>query len=257
MAHWVRFEAGGRTGFGTLEGDSITEHEGDMFDGPQASSRTLALSEARLLTPTQPSKMIALWNNSHAVAEKLGNPKPDEPLYFVKTSNSFLASDGAIRRPGSYGGRIVYEGELGIVIGKTCKEIAEADADACIFGYSCINDVTAFDLIDKDPSFAQWVRAKSFDTFGAYGPVVATGLDPDGLVIKTVLNGDERQNYPVGDMIHPPRRLVSLISHDMTLDPGDVICCGTSLGAGSMKQPSNIVEVTIDGIGTLRNTFDQ
>ena len=257
ITRFLRFTHRGSTAFGTLENDTIAVHGGDMFARPTATGETLALPAATLLTPTVPGKMIALWNNSHALAEKLGNPKPDEPLYFVKTSNSFLASDGAIRRPGSYGGRIVYEGELGIVIGKTCKEIAEAEADACIFGYSCINDVTAFDLIDKDPSFAQWVRAKSFDTFGAYGPVVATGLDPDDLVIKTVLNGDERQNYPVSDMIHPPRRLVSLISRDMTLDPGDVICCGTSLGAGAMKQPSNIVEVTIDGIGTLRNTFDQ
>ncbi len=254
---FLRFTHLGTTAFGTVENDTIAVHEGDMFAGPAATGETLALSAVTLLTPTAPGKMIALWNNSHALAEKLGNPKPAEPLYFIKTSNSFLAGGGAIRRPSSYDGRIIYEGELGIVIGKTCKEIAEADADACIFGYSCINDVTAFDLIDKDPSFAQWARAKSFDSFGAYGPVVANGLNPDNLVIKTVLNGRERQNYPVSDMIHPPRRLVSLISHDMTLHPGDVICCGTSLGAGTMKQPSNIVEVSIDGIGTLSNTFDQ
>ncbi len=117
--------------------------------------------------------------------------------------------------------------------------------------------MTAVEIISKDPTFAQWVRAKSFDTFGVFGPVVTTGLDPEELVIKTVLNGQERQNYPVRDMIHSPRRLVSLISHDMTLHPGDVICCGTSLGVGSMKEPSNIIEVTIDGIGTLSNVFAQ
>jgi 2-keto-4-pentenoate hydratase/2-oxohepta-3-ene-1,7-dioic acid hydratase in catechol pathway len=152
---------------------------------------------------------------------------------------------------------MVYEGELGIVIGRTCKEITEAEADDHIFGYSCINDVTALDLIDKDPTFAQWARAKSFDTFGAYGPVVATGLDVDNLVIRTEFNGRERQNYPVSDLIHPPRRLVSLLSHDMTLFPGDVICCGTSIGAAPMKRPSNTIEVIIDGIGTLTNSFDQ
>ena len=254
---FLRFTHRGTAGFGTLETDTIAIHQGDMFAGSTATGETLALSAVTLLTPTVPGKMIALWNNFHALAEKQGNPKPDEPLYFIKTGNSFLASGGAIRRPGSYDGRIVYEGELGIVIGKTCKEIAEADAEACIFGYSCINDVTALDLIDRDPSFAQWARAKSFDSFGAYGPVVATGLNPDELVITTMLNGRERQNYPVSDMIHPPRRLVSLISHELTLLPGDVICCGTSLGAGPMKRPSNLIEVSIDGIGTLSNTFDQ
>ena len=257
MARFLRFDHQGTVGFGTLDGDTITVHRGDMFADPGATGEALALADVTLLTPTEPGKMIALWNNAHSLAEKLGNPKPDEPLFFVKTSNSFLAGGGAIVRPGSYDGRIIFEGELGIVMGRTCKEISEAEADSCIFGYSCINDVTAFDILDKDPTFAQWARAKSFDTFGAYGPVVATGLDPDNLVIKTVLNGDERQNYPASDLIIPPRRLVSLLSHDMTLHPGDVICCGTSIGAGSMKQPSNTVAVTIDGIGTLSNTLDQ
>ncbi|MHA1569965.1 MAG: fumarylacetoacetate hydrolase family protein, partial [Alphaproteobacteria bacterium] len=127
--------------------------------------------------------------------------------------------------------------------------------DDYIFGYTCINDVTAVEIIGKDPTFAQWVRAKSFDTFGVFGPVIATGLDPEALVIKTVLNGQERQNYPVSDMIHSPRRLVSRISHDMSLHAGDVICCGTLLGVGSMKEPSNTIAITIDGIGTLSNVF--
>ena len=100
-------------------------------------------------------------------------------------------------------------------------------------------------------------RAKSFDTFGAFGPVIATGLDPAALTIRTVLNGEERQNYPVSDMIFPPARLVSRISQDLTLEPGDVIACGTSLGVGSMKEARNTVEVTIEGIGTLSNVFEQ
>ena len=257
MARFLRFARDGATGFGILDGDIIAVHEGDMFAGPTATVETLALSAVTLLTPTEPSKMVALWNNSHSLADKLGAAKPDEPLFFIKTSNSFLASGGAIRRPNAYDGRMVYEGELGIVIGRTCKEITEAEADDHIFSYSCINDVTALDLIDKDPTFAQWARAKSFDTFGAYGPVVATGLDVDNLVIRTEFNGRERQNYPVSDLIHPPRRLVSLLSHDMTLFPGDVICCGTSIGAAPMKRPSNTIEVIIDGIGTLTNSFDQ
>ena len=111
------------------------------------------------------------------------------------------------------------------------------------------------DLLRKDKSFEQWARAKSFDTFGAFGPVIATGLDPATLVVKTMLNDQERQNYPVADIIFPPARLVSLISQDMTLEAGDVIACGTSVGVGSMKSGST-VSILIDGIGTLTNRFE-
>ncbi len=257
MTRWLRFEHEGRAAFGTLEGDTVTRYEGNMFGEHEATSETVALAEVRVLTPTEPSKMLALWNNFHALAAKLEMPAPEHPLYLLKAANSFLATGETIRRPRAYDGRVVYEGELGIVIGKTCAGIKEDEADAYIFGYTCINDVTAADLINKDPTFAQWVRAKSFDTFGVFGPVVATGLEPEKLAVKTVLNGQERQNYPLGDMIHPPRRVVSMISHDMTLEPGDVICCGTSLGVGSIKEPSNTIEVSIEGIGTLSNVFVQ
>ena len=117
------------------------------------------------------------------------------------------------------------------------------------------NDVTAAEIINADKTFAQWVRAKSFDTFGVFGPVVATGLDPMTLSIKLVLNGDERQNYPVNDCFYSPAKLVSLISQDLTLEPGDVIAIGTSVGVGSMK-PGSEVHVTIEGIGTLSNRFE-
>jgi 2-keto-4-pentenoate hydratase/2-oxohepta-3-ene-1,7-dioic acid hydratase in catechol pathway len=255
MAHWVRFAHGGRDAFGTLTGDTIAVHEGSMFASPRATGAAIALSQVTLLTPVQPSKMVALWNNFHALAAKLGNPEPPEPLYFLKANNSFLAHGGVIRVPAAYDGKVVYEGELGIVIGKTCRAVAEADAAAHIFGYTCINDVTASELINRDATFAQWTRAKSFDTFGVFGPAVATDLDPSALSVRLVLNDQERQNYPVSDMIFPPHRLVSLISRDMTLEPGDVIACGTSVGVGSMKTGST-VSVAIDGIGTLTNRYE-
>jgi 2-keto-4-pentenoate hydratase/2-oxohepta-3-ene-1,7-dioic acid hydratase in catechol pathway len=255
MAHWIRFEHQGRTGFGVVERDSINVHAGDMFGVRQPTGEALPLAAVTVLTPTQASKMVALWNNFRALATKLGNAEPPEPLYFLKGNNSFLAHGGTIRVPASYSGKVVYEGELGVVIGKRCTAVAEADAPGCIFGYTCINDVTAAEIINKDSTFAQWARAKSFDTFGAFGPVIATGIDPSGLVVKTILNGQERQNYPVADMIFPPARLVSLISQDMTLEPGDVIACGTSVGVGSMK-PGSSVSIVIDGIGTLSNRYE-
>jgi len=255
MTLWVRFEARGESGFGTVDGDRVRIHDGDMFGRASSTGETVALQDVRILTPCEPSKMIGLWNNFHALADKLGLTPPEEPLYFLKSPSAFLAHGETIRRPAGYEGPVVYEGELGVVIGKRCSHIGEAEAADYIFGYTCANDVTAFGILNRDPSFAQWSRAKSFDGFGVFGPVIATGLDPIALSVRTALNGDERQNYPVSDMFFPPHRLISLISHDMTLMPGDIVICGTSVGAGSMKQPENTVEVTIDGIGTLSNTF--
>ena len=255
MTQWIRYAEGGVPGFGRLDGRQISVCSGDMFGSPQATGRTVDLDAVVVLTPTVAGKMIALWNNFRALAAKLGNPVPAEPLYFIKGNNSYLATGQTIRTPKSYSGKVVYEGELGVVIGKTCRAVSEAEAQQNIFGYTCINDVTAAEILNRDGTFAQWTRAKSFDTFGVFGPVIATGLDPMQLSIRTVLNGQERQNYPVSDMVFPPATLVSLISQDMTLDPGDVVACGTSLGVGSMK-PGSTVEISIDGIGTLINRFE-
>ena len=255
MAQWIGYADKGSTGFGTLDGEQITVYTGDMFASPQPTGRTRAFGSVVVLTPTVPGKMVALWNNFRALAAKLANPVPAEPLYFIKGNNSYLATGQTIRMPRSYSGKVVYEGELGVVIGKTCRAVAEGEAAHHIFGYTCINDVTAVDILNRDPTFAQWTRAKSFDTFGVFGPVIATDLDPLQLSVRTVLNDQERQNYPVSDMVFPPEKLVSLISQDVTLDPGDVIACGTSIGVGSMK-PGSTVTVSIDGIGTLVNRFE-
>ena len=255
MTQWLRYAESGVTGFGTLEGTQITVCAGDMFAGPRPTGRTLALGSVTVLTPTVPGKLLALWNNFRALAAKLGSAVPTEPLYFIKGNNSYLATSQTIRMPASYSGKVVYEGELGVVIGKTCRAVPEGAAAHHIFGYTCINDVTAVDILNRDASFAQWTRAKSFDTFGAIGPVIATGLDPMQLSVRTVLNDQERQNYPVSDMVFSPAMLVSLISRDLTLDPGDVIACGTSIGVGSMK-PGSTVRVSIDGIGALVNRFE-
>jgi 2-keto-4-pentenoate hydratase/2-oxohepta-3-ene-1,7-dioic acid hydratase in catechol pathway len=257
MAQWLRFEHNGRQGFGTLRDGAIQLYDGLMFDSPNPTPDVVPFSDVRLRTPCDPSKMICLWNNFHELAAKLGSAAPDEPLYLLKAPSAFVAHGDTIHRPKSYAGKVVYEGELGIVIGRRCSYVSETEAPDYIFGYACVNDVTAADLIGKNPAFPQWTRAKSFDGFGAFGPVIATGLDPMTLRVRTVLDGQERQNYPVADMIFPPARLVSLLSQDMTLLPGDVIACGTSIGVGTMKNPTNTVEVSIEGVGTLSNIFVQ
>ena len=252
--HWVRFRDGSTIRFGTLEGERVRICEGDMFTAAIPTDRMLPLTDVKLLMPVQPTKVIALWNNFHALGEKLNLAVPAEPLYLIKAPNSYLDPNETIRKP-ACDGKVVFEGELGIVIGKTCKEVTERHALEHVFGYTCANDVTVADILNRDASFAQWVRAKGFDTFCPLGPVVATGLDPTKLVVKTILNGDVRQDYPVSDMRFSVQQLVSLISKDMTLYPGDVILCGTSIGVGSMK-PGSTVAVEIAGIGRLSNRFE-
>jgi 2-keto-4-pentenoate hydratase/2-oxohepta-3-ene-1,7-dioic acid hydratase in catechol pathway len=252
-ARWVRFVCDGAIAFGKLEGECILVHDGDLFGDATPTGRSCALEGARLLMPTKPSKVIALWNNFAALGEKLGLPVPAEPLYLLKAPNSYANPFDVIRKP-ACDGKVVFEGELGIVIGKTATAVSEVDAFDHVFGYTCANDVTVADILFRDASFPQWVRAKGFDTFCPMGPVVATGLDPETLVVRTTVDGQLRQDYPISDMRFKVPRLVSLISADMTLHPGDVILCGTSVGVGSMK-PGSDVTVTIEGIGSLQNRF--
>ncbi|MBX9945703.1 MAG: fumarylacetoacetate hydrolase family protein [Reyranella sp.] len=254
MTRWARIEFQGDVCVGALEGELIHLHEGDLFEPGMATGETVPAAEAHWLVPAAPTKMVALWNNFHAAAAKNGWAIPAEPLFFAKTPNTFNAHGRPIPVPVSYDGRVVYEGELGIVIGKTCAAVPADQAAGCILGYTCVNDVTALELLQRDPSFPQWTRAKNFDGFGCIGPVVATGLDPRALVVRTLVDGRERQNYRIDDMIFPPAELVSRISRDMTLMPGDVIACGTSLGVLPMK-PGSVIEVAIDGIGALRNRY--
>ena len=251
---WMRFRQGDGTGFGTLEGDTVAVHTGDLLDRPQATGVRLDGASLEWLAPCQPGKIIGLWNNFRAAAEKNGWAQPAEPLYFLKATSSVIAHEAAIPAPTGYDGRVAYEGELAIVIGRRARAVAPAEAAAHIFGYTCANDVTALELLHRDPSFPQWARAKSFDGFGAFGPVIETDFDVANASLRTLVNGRERQNYALSDMFFTPHELVSRLSFDMTLEPGDVILCGTSLGVLPMK-PGSVVEVVIDGVGTLRNTY--
>ncbi len=252
--HWLRFSRQGKIEFGNMEADRVRVCRGDMFCTWEKTDALIALNEIRWETPCTPTKMIALWNNFHEASAKLSLAIPTEPLFFLKSANSFCPHNATIPAPKSYSGKVLYEGELGIVVGKQGKDIPQDQAASHIFGYTCVNDVTAFELLKSDPSFAQWTRAKSFDGFGPFGPVIATAVDPAALTVRTLVNGRQRQNYPVRDMIFSPAQLVSLISRDLSLFPGDIISCGTSLGAGSLPSGAT-VDVVIDGVGTLSNQY--
>ena len=241
---WVVWIDDGAIRFGSVEGEMVQPHLGDFFAGPTPDGPAVPLAAINPVGPLRPRNFIGLWNNFHALAEKQGNAIPEFPLYFLKSATSIIGPEAIITPPPGYGGKILYEGELGIVIGR----------DNSIFGYTIINDVTALDVLNADPSFPQWARAKSFASFGPMGPCIATDIDLATARVKVALNGRVRQDYPLADMIFPPKRIVELIGAEIALAPGDVIACGTSLGALPMR-PGMVVEVTIDGIGTLRNTM--
>lgn len=251
---WMRCLLGGRELLGRLDGERLVVHEGDLFAAPRPTGETVGLDGAQWLPPCRPGKMLALWNNFHAAAQKNGWAVPAEPLYFLKAPNSLAAHGQAIGAVPPEAGRVAYEGELAIVIGRRAKAIGAAQAADHIFGYTCANDLTALELLQRDPAFPQWTRAKGFDGFAPIGPVIETEFDPAAASVRTFVAGRERQNYPLADMIFPPHELVARLSRDMTLEPGDVILCGTSLGVLPMK-PGSSVEVEIDGIGRLANTY--
>lgn len=260
---WLRFVLDGAPAFGALQSgtESPDNHQsqvqiytGNMFDAPTPTGQTVPLDGLEWLPPCQPTKMLALWNNFQAAASKNNWATPLEPLYFVKPANTFSKHLAVVERPLSYSGRILYEAELGVVIGKRGKNIALENAADHVFGYTCINDVTALEVLREDASFEQWTRAKGFDGFAPFGPFIETEVIPEYISVKAIVNGRERQNYPVSDMFFSPLQLVCLLSRDVTLEAGDVISCGTSLGAGPW-QPGSKVEVVIDGVGSLSNTL--
>jgi 2-keto-4-pentenoate hydratase/2-oxohepta-3-ene-1,7-dioic acid hydratase in catechol pathway len=250
---WMRFMSNdGGIVFGRVENGYLHEYVG--LDEPVPTGAVLSTRALTRLAPCAPGKVVALWNNFYALAAKLDKPVPSHPLFLIKPAGSVIGSGDPIQRPVGYTGKIAYEGELGIVIGRRCSAASVEEAAASIFGYTIVNDVTAADLLNENPHFPQWCRAKGFDTFSCIGPAIVSGLNWLSSRVVTLLDGVERQNYPLSDMVFSPAQQVSLISHDLTLEPGDVIACGTSLGVGSIKDGSTVA-ISIDGIGTLSNTL--
>lgn len=249
---FVRYSHGAETGFGVLDNGEIRIYSGDMFAGAAATGRSVASSAVKLLPPCAPAGMIALWNNSKSQIAKLNRETPKEALYFYKPAQSFATHGDPILYPVGKTERVVLEGEIGIVIGRRCRNVKPADAAKVIFGYTVINDITAQDVVGRDKTFPQYTRGKGFDSFSIFGPVIDTAVDPMQLRIQSSINGRVCQDYPVSDLALDPFHIVASISHTMTLVPGDVIACGTSLGADPIKV-GDTVEIKIEGIGTLVN----
>ena len=244
----ARFSIGDEVDFGVVEGDEVAPITGHPFAPFTFTGYRYQLSEVKLLSPVIPSKVVAIGKNYADHAAEMGGTPPSAPMIFLKPSTAVIGTEEPIAYPAS-SQRVDYEGELGVVIGRLCRDISVESALEAVLGYTCANDVTARDQQAAD---VQWTRSKGHDSFCPLGPWLETSLDPADLAISTTLNGESRQDARTSHMIHSVPALISYISAAMTLLPGDVILTGTPAGVGPMR-PGDIVTVTIEGIGTLSN----
>lgn len=260
---YCRFERNGQPYYGLIETVAGTEQitrqllrapediGGSMEDLPSRRMDHLPLAEAKLLFPVRPSKIVCVGRNYREHAAELNHEIPTEPLIFLKPPSSLLSPRAQIRRP-RISQRTDYEGELGVVMGKSCHKLApDEDVRPYILGYTAVNDFTARDLQNKD---SQWTRAKGFDTFCPVGPLVTNEIDPwEGVTVQTRINGELRQEGNTRDFIFSLDVLIRYIAEVMTLLPGDLIPTGTPKGVSPVVA-GDVIEVSVQGVGVLRNS---
>ncbi len=260
---YCRFQYNGQAQYGLVESvggrDVIVrvlltapeEADGDMESLRTRRIEAIPLEEAALLPPVRPSKIVCIGRNYREHAAELGHDVPQEPLIFLKATSALLSPGGTVRRP-KISQRVDHEGELGVVIGKTCYQpAADADIRQYILGYTCVNDITARDLQNKD---GQWSRSKGFDTFWPVGPLVTDEIDPGaGVGVETRVNGEVRQQGNTRDFIFTLDAVIRHIAQAMTLFPGDLIPSGTPAGVGPLLA-GDVVEVSVEELGTLKNS---
>ena len=237
--------------FGVLnDQNQILILKGDpLFSGIIPTETKVALAEVKLLAPVLPrSKVVCIGKNYADHAAEMNSAVPTEPIIFLKPNTSVIGPHDTIQWP-RMSERVDFEGELAIVIGRICKDVPVERFSDVIFGYTIANDVTARDLQSKD---GQWTRAKGFDTFCPIGPWIETDFAPRSQILSTTVNGETKQSEPLTSMIFKIPEIIAFVSQVMTLLPGDVILTGTPAGIGPMAAGS-VVEVTIEGIGTLTN----
>ena len=244
----VRAEINGEAFYAELCGGEVKRLAHAPYESIEYTGETYPVGSVKLLPPAEPSKIVAVGKNYRAHADEMGEGQPEEPLLFLKPSTSIVGDGDDVVYP-AISHRLDYEGELGVVIGKKCHAVQPGHSAEVIFGYTCLNDVTARDI---QKAVSQWTRGKGFDTFCPIGPHIETELDAMNTPIMTRLNGEVRQSSVTSLMTHDIDKLVCYITECMTLLPGDVIATGTPEGIGSMQR-GDIVEVEIGGIGVLRN----
>ena len=234
---------------GIVTENVISEIRGDLWGARELTGKTWPLDRVKLLPPSVPTKIVCVGRNYLDHAKELNNEVPKQPLIFMKPPSSVIAPEEPIVMP-RISERVDYEGELAMIIGRRCFQLRDTDdVQPYILGYTCLNDVTARDLQKLD---VQFTRAKGFDTFCPFGPLLETHLDPAGVAVETFVNGVRKQSGHTSQMIFPLDVIIRFIAQVMTLEPGDVIATGTPAGVSPLA-PGDVVEVSVGGIGTLRN----
>jgi 2-keto-4-pentenoate hydratase/2-oxohepta-3-ene-1,7-dioic acid hydratase in catechol pathway len=250
MIKYVRIIDNGNLFWGKLENDIVRLIDNPPWDKSFETGRALKFDQKMLAAPVVPSKIVLVGLNYHEHIKESQSASivPEEPVIFMKPPTAVIGPNDSIPCYSRLE-RVDYEGELAVIIGQKIFQADSTAAGAAIFGYTCLNDVTARHLQKKD---TQWTRAKSFDGFCPIGPWIVTGIDASDLKIETFQNGELRQSGKTSDQIWNVCKLISFISHVMTLLPGDVISTGTPQGVGPVK-PGDTIKITIENIGTLEN----
>ena len=245
----ARFSNGAEPRFGLVDGPELVVLKGHpLVAGYQTTGERIPLKELKLLAPTIPSKIVCIGKNFADHAAEIGEEVTDEPLIFFKPSSAIVGHGDAIVIP-AQSKQVELEAELCLVIGKLAKNVSEEKALDYLWGVTIANDVTARDLQFGD---GQWARSKGFDTFCPLGPWVETEFVPDGQVIESRINGEVRQNVAISEMVHKIPFIISYVSKNMTLLPGDIILTGSPAGISVIKA-GDIIECEVEGIGILSN----
>jgi 2-keto-4-pentenoate hydratase/2-oxohepta-3-ene-1,7-dioic acid hydratase in catechol pathway len=245
----ARFSNGAEPRFGIVDGPELVVLRGHpLVAGYQTTGERIPLKEVKLLAPTIPSKIVCIGKNFADHAAEIGEEVTEEPLIFFKPSSAIVGHGDAIVIP-PQSKQVELEAELSLVIGKLAKNVSEEKALDYLWGVTIANDVTARDLQFGD---GQWARSKGFDTFCPLGPWVETEFVPDGQVIESRINGEVRQNVAISEMVHKIPFIISYVSKNMTLLPGDIILTGSPAGISVIKA-GDIIECEVEGIGILSN----
>jgi 2-keto-4-pentenoate hydratase/2-oxohepta-3-ene-1,7-dioic acid hydratase in catechol pathway len=234
--------------WGILEGDRVYPLAQAPYLGLRAEGAARLLESVKLVAPATPSKLVCVGRNYAEHAAELGNEVPPEPLIFLKPPSSVVGPDEPVVYP-AISERVDHEGELAVMIGERCRNLAEADAMRVIFGYTVANDVTARDLQRGD---GQWTRGKGFDTFAPVGPWIRTDFDPANKAVRCLVNDEVRQDGNTALLIYSIARVLAHVTRFMTLEPGDLLLTGTPAGVGAVK-PGDVMTVEVEALGELRN----
>jgi 2-keto-4-pentenoate hydratase/2-oxohepta-3-ene-1,7-dioic acid hydratase in catechol pathway len=252
MHRLFRYDDRGTPRYVAEQSGTLHRVDGDVF-GSYGIGAALpgSLDALRLLAPVAPSKIVCVGLNYKDHAAEQHKPLPSEPLLFIKPSTAVVGPGAAILLPPGVG-RVDHEAELAVVIGRRAHRVKRSNAWSYVLGLTCVNDVTARDLQNKE---SQYTRCKGFDTFAPVGPCIATGLNGEPRTVEGWVNGERRQASSTAHLIFPIDHLVEFITFVMTLEPGDVISTGTPAGIGSLNA-GDTVTVKVEGVGELTNVVE-